>query len=101
MVCFPRAQGSVFYRLLVESAVVLVLLAQGIRGRELALSMTGAIGEEKVRERYPQHEADENCAACSKGNKASQRSTQRNECQTRDYSEMFHDIYHLSREDTC
>jgi hypothetical protein len=98
--CLPRSHGRNIYRLLVDSAVVLALVIQVVRSRGQALSVARAIGEKKVREHHPKHEANDDSAACPNMNKAPQPGTQRNEYQTKNHSELFHDTYRLSREDT-
>jgi hypothetical protein len=94
-----RTQGSVFYRLLVYSAVDLVLMVQVVRGWRSALFAAWAVGEEEIREYYSKNEADDSSAASSNGNKASEQGTQRDECQTNDHSEVFHETRFLSSQE--
>ena len=89
-------QGRVLYRLLVDSPVDLVLVGQIVRGGEWALFAARTVGEEEIGERNPNHQADDDSAACSNRNKAPEQRTERDECQAKDQSEMFHETYCLS-----
>lgn len=95
----PCAQGSVFYRLLVDPAVDLMLVVQVVRGWEVALFAARAVGQEEVRERNPNNQADKGSAACPTGNKAPKQCTERDECQAKNHSEMFHDTCCLSSQE--
>jgi len=93
------AQGSVLYRLLIDSAVDLMLVVQVVRGWELALFAARTVGQEEVRERNPKNQADDGSAACSNGNKAPEQCTEQDECQTKDQSEMFLETCCLSSQE--
>ena len=72
---FLCAQGTIRKRLFVDPTIVLMLMAQVVRGRELALAMARTIGEEEVRERNTNYEANNNAAPCSNRNKAAEQGT--------------------------
>jgi len=76
-----------------------MLVVQVVRGWELALFAARAVGQEEVRERHPNHQADDGSAACSNGNKAPEQCTERDECQAKDQSEMSHDTCRLSSQE--
>ena len=73
-----------------------MLVVQVVRGWELALFVARTVDEEKVGERNPKNEANDDCAACSKGNQAPEPCTERDECQAKGPSEMFHETCRLS-----
>jgi hypothetical protein len=93
-------QGRVLYRLLVDSAVDLVLVGQVVRGGEWALFAARTVGEEEVEERTPNNQADDGSATCSNGNKAPEQCTERDECQAKDQSELFHETHCLSSQES-
>lgn len=76
-----------------------MLVVQVVRGWELALFATRAVGKEEVRERNPKNEANDDSTACSNGNKAPKQCAQWDECQAKDHSEMFHDTCRLSSQE--
>ncbi len=94
--CLPYAYGLDLYRLLVYSAVGLVIMVQVGRGWQLTLPVTRAVGEEEAGECNPKKEADDHSIPPCNGNKASQKCTQRDERQAKDDSEMFHKTCLLS-----
>ena len=77
----------------------MVQVDPGVRGWGLALFSARVVGQEVVRERNPNNQADDGSAACSNGNKAPKQCTQCDECQATNQSEMFHDTCCLSSQE--
>src|SRR5690242_5082442 len=84
------------------SSVGLLLMVQVdpvVRGWGLALFSARAVGQEVVRERNPNNQADDGPAACSNGNKAPEQCTKCDECQATNQSKLFHDSCCLSSQE--
>ena len=62
----------------------------------MVLFVARTIGEEEVRERNPNNEAEKDATPCSKGNKASEECTNWDKHQAKDQSEVFHEPHRLS-----